>query len=86
MKYEVVVAGSGLGGLICAWLLAKDGRQVVVLERQAQPGGCIQSYPRKGLHLDTGLHYVGGLGEGQNLHRIFDHLGLMKLPWQHIMQ
>ena len=84
MRHEVVVAGSGLGGLICAWLLAKDGRQVVVLERQAQPGGCIQSYPRKGLHLDTGLHYVGGLGEGQNLHRIFDHLGLMKLPWQHL--
>lgn len=84
MKSDAIIVGSGLGGLICAWLLAKDGRQVVVLERQAQAGGCIQSYPRKGYNLDTGLHYVGGLDTDQTLYRIFNHLGLMKLPWQHL--
>lgn len=84
MKNDAIIIGSGLGGLICAWLLAKNGRQVVVLERQLQPGGCIQSYPRKGFMLDTGLHYVGGLGTDQTLYRIFSHLGLMKLPWQHL--
>ena len=82
MRYDVVIIGSGFGGLVCAHLLAKAGKRVLVLERQQQAGGCIQSYPRKGLALDTGLHYVGGLGEGQNLHKIFTHLGLMKLPWQ----
>ena len=84
MRYDVVIIGSGFGGLVCAHLLAKAGKRVLVLERQQQAGGCIQSYPRKGLALDTGLHYVGGLGEGQNLHKIFTHLGLMKLPWQRL--
>ena len=81
MNYNVVIIGSGLGGLICGALLARSGRSVLVLERQAQPGGCMQSYQRDGLSFDTGLHYVGGLADGQPLHRIFSHLGLMQLPW-----
>ena len=81
MKYDVVIIGSGLGGLICGSLLARSGRSVLVLERQVQPGGCMQSYQRDGLAFDTGFHYVGGLAEGQPLHRIFSELGLMQLPW-----
>ena len=81
MKYDVVIIGSGLGGLVCGSLLAREGKHVLVLERQAQPGGCMQSYQRDGLSFDTGFHYVGGLSEGQPLHRVFSYLGLMQLPW-----
>ncbi len=84
MRYDVVIIGSGFGGLVCAHLLAKAGKRVLVLERQLQAGGCIQSYQRKGEAFDTGLHYVGGLGEGQKLNRIFSHLGLMRLPWHRL--
>lgn len=84
MKYDVVVIGSGLGGLICARQLAQGGRSVIVLERQQQPGGCLQSYRRGGLEMDTGLHYVGGLDEGQPLHDAFEALGLLRLPWQRL--
>ncbi len=84
MRYDVVIIGSGFGGLVCAHLLAKAGKRVLVLERQLQAGGCIQSYQRKGQAFDTGLHYVGGLGEGQALNRIFSHLGLMRLPWHRL--
>ena len=84
MRYDVVIIGSGFGGLVCAHLLAKAGKRVLVLERQQQPGGCIQSYQRKGKAFDTGLHYVGGLGDGQTLNRIFSHLGLMQLPWHRL--
>ena len=80
MKYDVIVIGSGLGGLICARQLAKAGRSVLVLERHTQPGGCLQSYRRDGITFDTGLHYVGGLDEGQSLHRLFCELGLLRLP------
>ena len=84
MKYDVVVIGSGFGGLVCAHLLSQTGRSVLVLERQIQPGGCIQSYRRQNYSFDTGLHYIGGLSEGQRLNKLFSHLGLMRLPWQHL--
>ena len=81
MNYDIIVIGSGLGGLVCARQLAKQGRSVLVLERQSQPGGCLQSYRRGDFEFDTGLHYVGGLAEGQPLHEAFEQLGLMRLPW-----
>ena len=84
MKYEVVIIGSGLGGLICARQLAQAGRRILVLERHAQPGGCLQSYRRGDMDFDTGLHYVGGLAEGQPLHAAFEQLGLMRLPWHRL--
>ena len=84
MKYDVVIIGSGLGGLICARQLAQSGRSVLVLERQAQPGGCLQSYRRDNMDFDTGLHYVGGLAEGQPLYDAFQQLGLMGLPWHRL--
>ena len=71
-----------MGGLVCANLLSKKGLKVIVLERQHQPGGCLQSYRRGAMMYDTGLHYVGGLAEGQPLYNMFKELGLLSLPWQ----
>lgn len=84
MPVDVAIIGSGLGGLECAKLLSDCGLRVLVLERESQPGGCMQSYRRNGLGLDTGLHYIGGLAEGQPLHRPFQLLGLLDLPWQRL--
>lgn len=84
MKYDVVIVGSGLGGLECGLILAQRGMKVVILERQKQPGGCMQSYKRHNELLDTGMHYVGGIGMGGCLYAPFKNLGLMDLPWQHL--
>ena len=84
MKYDVVIIGSGLGGLECAHILSKAGMSVLLLERGTQAGGCLQSYRRHGLAFDTGFHYVGGLDKGQSLHSAFRHLGLLRLPWQRL--
>ena len=84
VKYDVIIIGSGLGGLACGVTLSRQGKRVLVLERQWQPGGCMQSYKRQGCMLDTGLHYVGGLDEGQPLHDAFKELGLLDLPWQRL--
>lgn len=78
---KIIIIGSGLGGLICAHVLASEGYHVQILERETQPGGCMQSYRRQGIDLDTGFHYIGGLNEGEPLHRVFGMLGLLKLPW-----
>lgn len=81
-KYDVVVIGAGLGGLQCAYILAKQGMKVCVLEQNRLIGGCIQTFTRKNTKFDTGFHYIGGLDEGQPLNRIFKYFGLMDLPWQ----
>ena len=84
MKYDAIILGSGLGGLECAFILAKCGMNVCVLEKNATLGGCLQSFRRGKDEYDTGFHYVGALGKGQILERIFGHLGLMDLPWHQL--
>ena len=84
MDYDIIIIGSGLGGLECAHILSRQGYRVLVLERQQHPGGCMQSYRRGNFRFDTGLHYVGALDEGQSLHEAFRDLGLLKLPWHRL--
>ena len=84
MEKSVIIIGSGLGGLECGYILAKKGFRVTILERASKPGGCLQSFRRGGRIFDTGLHYVGGLGEGQSLRPFFEYFGLMDLPWKQI--
>lgn len=76
--YDIIVIGSGLGGLVSALILAKEGLSVCVLEKNQQYGGNLQTFSRNKHLFDTGVHYVGGLSEGQNLYRYFSFLGIMK--------
>lgn len=41
--YEFVIVGSGMNSLVCAALLAKAGKKVIVLERNDRLGGCIRT-------------------------------------------
>lgn len=75
--YDLIVIGSGLGGLASGVMFAKEGYKVCILERNKQIGGNLQTYVRDKVIFDSGVHYVGGLGEGQNLNRIFRYLGIM---------
>lgn len=84
MKYDVIIVGSGLGALECGYMLSRKGKSVLILERQIQAGGCLQSYRRRGVTFDTGMHYCGGLDEGQSLYAPFKYMGLLDLPWQRL--
>ena len=75
--YDVVIIGSGLGGLSSAIILAKEGYSVCVLEKNNQFGGNLQTFVRDKTIFDTGIHYIGGLSEGQNLNKYFKYLGIM---------
>src|SRR6187402_1196054 len=75
--YDVVVIGSGLGGLVSAVILAKEGYSVCVLEKNNQYGGNLQTFVRDKTIFDTGIHYIGGLEKGQNLYKYFQYLGIM---------
>lgn len=76
MTYDAIVIGSGLGGLASALILAKEGMSVLVLEKNNQFGGNLQTFSRHKAILDTGVHYLGGLDKGQNLYAYFRYLGI----------
>ncbi|GGB85568.1 phytoene desaturase family protein [Dyadobacter sediminis] len=76
-EFDFVIVGSGLGGLACATILAMEGFSVAVLEKNNQLGGNLQVYSRNKSIFDTGVHYVGGLDEGENLHQFFRYFGIL---------
>lgn len=76
--FDFVIIGSGLAGLICANILSKGGHKVLVLEKNKQLGGNLQIFTRDKKIFDTGVHYIGGLEPGQNLHSYFSYLGIME--------
>lgn len=76
-KFDVVIIGSGLGGLVSGIILAKEGYSVCVLEKNQQFGGNLQTFVRDKTIFDTGVHYIGGLSEGQNLYSYFKYLDIL---------
>lgn len=76
-KYDIIIIGGGLGGLQCAAMLSKEGYKVCVLDKNARVGGCLQSFRRQGHILDTGIHYIGSMKEGQVLNQYFKYIGIL---------
>lgn len=64
MKNKVLIIGGGLGGLFTGAILAKEGFEVTVLEKNAIIGGGLQTFKRWGLSYETGMHILGGLERG----------------------
>ena len=58
--YDVIIIGSGLGGLTAGALLAKSGKKAIVIERHDRVGGYAQSFKRHGFHFDSSIHFTGG--------------------------
>ncbi len=81
---KAVIIGSGFGGLGTACLLAKAGYEVVVFEKNEQPGGRASVFSEKGYTFDMGPswylmpdifeHFFQLMGE-----RVEDYLDLKKL-------
>jgi all-trans-retinol 13,14-reductase len=76
MKYDVVIIGSGLGGLQCGYVLSQEGYNVCVLEKNSQLGGCLQTFRRNNTTFDTGMHYIGSMDDGQILNNLFRYFRL----------
>ncbi|MBS1754334.1 MAG: NAD(P)/FAD-dependent oxidoreductase [Ferruginibacter sp.] len=76
-NFDIVIIGSGMGGLVCADILSREGYKVCVLEKNRQIGGSLQTYVRDRVIFDSGVHYLGGLGEGQNLYQVFKYLDII---------
>ena len=64
---DVIVIGSGIGGLSCAAYLSKVGKKVLVLEQHYIAGGCCHVFDAKGIEHDTGIHYIGNIEKRRDL-------------------
>jgi len=81
-KYEVIVIGSGMGGMTVASMLAQEGRRVLVLERHYTPGGYTHIFKRQGYEWDVGVHYIGEVNKATSLTRqVFDYISNDALQW-----
>ncbi len=55
-SYDVIVIGSGLGGLTAATLLARAGRKTLLIERNHGVGGAASTYKAGDLIVEASLH------------------------------
>jgi phytoene dehydrogenase-like protein len=71
-KYDVIVVGAGISGLLTALTLSKHGNKVLVLEKNNFIGGNCNSYVVDGFQVDTGAHAITHLEVGP-LRRLMDN-------------
>ena len=78
-KYDAIVIGAGLGGLSGATMLARNGLNVLLLEKHNVPGGYATSFVRGRYEFEIALHELSGIGPPDmrgSLYRYLEYLGV----------
>lgn len=85
MDFDIIVIGAGLGGLTAAACAVKEGKRVLVLEKNPTPGGSATSFTRGRFEFEASLHSLCGYSNTQgvgDVRIIFDELGISnKIEW-----
>jgi len=76
-KYDIIIIGAGLGGLLSANILSREGYKVCVIEQNKKIGGSIQSFAKDKTIFNTGLNYTESLGDGEVLNQYFKYFKIM---------
>jgi phytoene dehydrogenase-like protein len=75
---DVIVIGSGIGGLCCGALLARYGLRVTICESHTIPGGAAHEFERQGFQFDSGPSLYSGLSSRPStnpLRHVLDAIG-----------
>lgn len=82
-KWDVIVIGSGLGGMTSAAYSAAAGKKTLLIESYGVLGGCSHVFRRKpNWEFDVGVHYIGDCGEHGEVPTLLRGLGLdEKIKW-----
>ncbi len=75
--FDVIVVGSGIGGLVAGGLLARYGLRVLVAESHAVAGGAAHGFQRQGFHFDTGPSFYCGLTDSRSLNPLRSVLAVL---------
>lgn len=82
--YDVIVIGSGMGGMTTAAALSRLDHKVLLLEQAPMIGGLTHSFSREGFTWDVGIHYCGLFGHDQLGGRILDWLSEGAIKFQSV--
>ena len=63
-KYDAIIIGGGISGLLMALALCKEKKNVLIIEKSNCLGGNCRTYEIDGYHMDTGPHAITGLLNG----------------------
>jgi phytoene dehydrogenase-like protein len=74
--YDAIIIGAGISGLVCGCYLAKAGMKVLIVEKNAKPGGYCTSFKRGGFQFDACAHSLGSFRKGGNIEKILRELDL----------
>jgi phytoene dehydrogenase-like protein len=66
-SYDAVVLGAGIGGLITANLLVRQGLRVLLVEQHYMVGGYCSTFRRAGYTFDAATHFYPLLGNPDTL-------------------
>ncbi len=66
-RYDTIIIGAGIGGLICANLLAREGLSVLLVEQHYMVGGYCSTFRRKGYTFDAASHFYPLLGNPETI-------------------
>lgn len=83
-EFDVIVIGSGMGGMTTATALSRFDHKVLLLEQAPHIGGLTHAFTRDGFSWDVGLHYCGTFGHDQLSGRILDWLSGGTIEFQSI--
>lgn len=75
-SFDTVIVGSGIGGLIAANYLLSQGKNVLLVEKNAEVGGYCSSFIADGYLFDGAATMVSGLGGNGYVRQVFDEIGL----------
>lgn len=75
-KFDTIIIGAGLSGLLCGAYLSKKGQRICIIEKNSKIGGAIQVFKRKNEWFDTGMHFFGAVNEGQIQNELFKIFGI----------
>ena len=61
-KYNTIIVGGGIAGLTSAAYLSREGQKVLLIEKNNECGGLVNSFTRNGFHFDAGVRALEDAG------------------------